>query len=66
MNRAATQSIQLKCEVLWRALNWHGLWVFEKLGFNRTLERLFAILSKGYSLDHQHTILVMQYQELCR
>ncbi|CAN0906734.1 Putative ribonuclease H protein At1g65750 [Linum grandiflorum] len=25
-----------------------------------------AILSKGSALDHQHAILVMQYQELCR
>ncbi|CAN0864646.1 Putative ribonuclease H protein At1g65750 [Linum grandiflorum] len=25
-----------------------------------------AILPKAYSLDHQHAILVMQYQDLCR
>ncbi|CAN0914919.1 Putative ribonuclease H protein At1g65750 [Linum grandiflorum] len=27
---------------------------------------VIAILSNGSSLDHQHGILVMQYQELCK
>ncbi|CAN0909219.1 Putative ribonuclease H protein At1g65750 [Linum grandiflorum] len=40
-----------------------GIW---KIRVQSDSTAAIAILSKGSSLDHQHTILVMQYQDLCK